>query len=392
MKSRRSRAPARGHRDSGHLLWLARGQADSASRAEDAYWLEAIGQVLDRLLDAGQDGPINEALDRLAEEDNRAYDELADLVEASAETLPWNTPDGSPGHALLIAVPLLLWSRYGVPARALNAASLAAIRAQLAAHVLAADTRLALADYLFSPDQLPQGFAATRRLAAQLAESLTAGGDWHVDTRALVEAGHYLSDARYLLGVVAAPRGRPLFRWNEADGDRATALQRWREQGLPNLQALLPGCAIECVLPNAYFAAWREAERAGREHTLRAAVGYLETTLGVAPGHLTAVLAGYYEQALVEWRIGFLVKGGDAVVHGVVWPLLDPDDEQRDFAAEISAFLREQGLVDVRVLDARLPVEYCDDCGQPFYPDPNGDSVHAEMPEDAGGSAPAHLH
>jgi len=391
MKTRRPRPPARGHRDSARLIWLARGYADSGSRAEDAFWLQTLSQTLDRMLDAGEDEPLNEALDRLAELDERAYSDLADLAEANAESLAWVAPDENPSQALLIAIPLLLWSRYGVPSRALNAATLAALKAQLGAHVLAADTRLVLADHLFSPDQLPQGFAATRRLTTQLAQALRAGEDWHVDARTLPETGHYLSDARYLLGLLAAPQGQPLFRWNEADGDRATALQLWRDQGLPNLQALLPGCNIECTLPNAYFAAWREAERAGRAHALRAAVGYLQAVLSCSPSQISAIVAGYYEQALVEWRIGFQVKSGDTVVHGVVWPLLDPDDEQRDFAEEIRAILRELGLVDVRVLDARLPLEYCEDCGQPLYPDPNGDSVHAEMPEEAG-VPPIHLH
>lgn len=391
MKTRRSRAPARGHRDSQRLIWFARGYADSGSRAEDAFWLSALDATLERLLDAGQDAPINEALDRLAETDERAWGDLADVIESHAESVPWNAPDGAPGRALLIAIPLLLWSRYGVPARALNAATLAALRAQLMAHVLAADVRLVLADHLFSPDQLPQGFSATRRFTAQLARLLESGEDWHVDPRALPPTDAYLSDTRYLLGVVAAPAGRPLFRWNEADGDRQTALQRWQEQGLPNLQAVLPGCAIECTLPNAYFTAWREAERASRPHTLRAAVGYLETALSVPAVQIRAVVAGYYEQTLVEWRVGFQVPGYEGVVHGVVWPLLDAEDEQHDFGEEISRLLRELGLVEIRRLSVRMPLEYCEDCGQPLYPDANGESVHAEMPEETGG-LPAQLH
>ena len=38
-----------------------------------------------------------------------------------------------------------------------------------------------------------------------------------------------------------------------------------------------------------------------------------------------------------------------------------------------------------------MPMEYCDDCGAPMYPDPEGQPVHAELPE-TGEQPPAHLH
>ncbi|MBU1666159.1 MAG: DUF2863 family protein, partial [Gammaproteobacteria bacterium] len=33
----------------------------------------------------------------------------------------------------------------------------------------------------------------------------------------------------------------------------------------------------------------------------------------------------------------------------------------------------------------------CDDCGAPLFPNPDGESVHAELPEEMQGT-PAHLH
>ena len=42
-------------------------------------------------------------------------------------------------------------------------------------------------------------------------------------------------------------------------------------------------------------------------------------------------------------------------------------------------------------LDHRLPLEYCDDCGAPLYPNPDGEPVHAELPEEEA-SVPRHLH
>ena len=58
---------------------------------------------------------------------------------------------------------------------------------------------------------------------------------------------------------------------------------------------------------------------------------------------------------------------------------------------EISALLKEVGVTDIyRLPDMHFP-EFCEDCGAPFYPDPTGEFVHAELPE-GGDSAPAHLH
>jgi len=107
---------------------------------------------------------------------------------------------------------------------------------------------------------------------------------------------------------------------------------------------------------------------------------------------LRAVLAPYYDRQLEEYRIGFALKGSTDVVHGVVWPLLESEDESAELPAQIEAVLRETGIEDVIALDHRLPMEYCDDCGAPLYPNADGEPSHAEMPEEQAESAPRHLH
>ena len=80
------------------------------------------------------------------------------------------------------------------------------------------------------------------------------------------------------------------------------------------------------------------------------------------------------------------------VIHGVVWPLLESEDESADTPGQIEAVLREAGVRDVLVLDQRFPMEYCDDCGAPLYPNPEGEPVHAELPEPEEEAVPRHLH
>ncbi len=386
MKRRRIHGRHRLSRDAERLAWLAQGLADSGSRLEDA-WLEAeIAALIERLLRAGEEDALNQALDRLHETNARAYDELADLIEAGCEV----SRVGDTAR-LLIALPVLAWSRYAIPTRAVPKATLDALRAQLGAHVLGAEARAHFADYLFSPDQLPQGYAETRAFADELWNAAAAGKDLKVDTRRLTESQVFVSDVRYLLASVQVPVGRPVFRWNEAEGGRPAALAAWREQGGPNFQNLLAGCAYELLLPDAYFAAWRQADRDTRPFALKAAVEYLKTLFNEPANRIRAVAAPYYEHWLEEWRVGFTLANSDDVVHGVTWPLLGHEDENADLGAEIEALLKSTGIGEVRLLDTRMPLEYCDDCGAPLFPNPDGENVHAELPEDMQGT-PAQLH
>ena len=79
-------------------------------------------------------------------------------------------------------------------------------------------------------------------------------------------------------------------------------------------------------------------------------------------------------------------------MHGVVWPLLGAEDDAVDVPGEIEAVLRECGVATICILDHRFPLEYCDDCGAPLYPSPEGEMEHAEMPELEEGQIPRHLH
>ena len=71
----------------------------------------------------------------------------------------------------------------------------------------------------------------------------------------------------------------------------------------------LPGCGIELLLPGAYYVACREADKAIRPISLRAAVNYLTTALAVEPGQLEVVIAGFGDEAngmrIDELRISF---------------------------------------------------------------------------------------
>ena len=197
---------------------------------------------------------------------------------------------------------------------------------------------------------------------------------------------------RYLLGAVLIKPGEPIFRWQEADGTKEQAAAQWRAQGGACLTPLLAGCASELVLPDAYFAACRLSVSASRPYSVQASAAFLCTTLDLAPGELRAVVAPFYEHQLEEYRIGFTAGKSSKVVHGVVWPLLGPEDENTEVTSQIETALTESGITTILHLDNRFPLEYCEDCGAPFYPSPEGELVHAELPEDKAEQVPKHLH
>ncbi len=376
-------------RDAEQLVWLATGLAESGSRTEDRFWESRLADLAEKILEEGDEEVLNTALDHLYSAAPRAYDELADMIESRAEAGAAPDPDT---EVLLIAAPVLVWSRFMIPANTIPTAQLANLRVQLQAHVLAGGVKLALSDYLFSPDQLPQGYCETRRFASTLGQAATLDQTLKVVTEGMPETARFLSDVRYMLAAAVVKRGAPLFRWQEADGSREHSLAQWRAQGGAVIATLLPGCAYEVVLPEAYFAASREADRISRPYSIRASVAFLTTTLEVPPSDLRAIVAPFYERQIEEYRISFLQKNSDDVVHGVVWPLLGAEDESSEVAQQIETTLRESGIVNIQQLDARFPLEYCDDCGAPLYPSPEGEAVHAELPQEKAEAVPRHLH
>lgn len=375
------------------LIRLATSLSQSSSHIEDGFWETRLAATIYRLLADGEDAALTGALDHLYGVGGRAYDELADMIESCCESRSTESGENvKPQDIQMFAAPVLAWSRYTIPSGAIATDALSNLRVHLQAHVLAKDTRLALANYLFSPDQLPQSYAETAALADKLAKAALHDRDLKIDVGQMPETVNFLSDTRYVLGTVAAPRGTPLFRWQEDDGSRGEATKQWRAQGGEVVRTLLPACAIELLLPQPYHAAAREADRASRPYSLRAAVAFLQTTLNVAAADLRAIVAPFYDRQIEEYRIAFTLGHAAEVVHGVVWPLLESEDESTEAAAQIDAVLREAGVKDILALDDRFPLEYCDDCGAPLYPNAEGEPVHAELPEEQAEAAPRHLH
>jgi hypothetical protein len=111
--------------------------------------------------------------------------------------------------------------------------------------------------------------------------------------------------------------------------------------------------------------------------------------LGLMPADIRAVVGPCYDRRMEEYRVGLGPKDKEETFHGIVWPLLGAEDEATDAASEIESVLREAGVKEVIFLDHHFPMEFCDDCGAPLFPNPEAELVHAEMPEQAAANSQA---
>jgi hypothetical protein len=393
MRRNRLISRARTSASAGSLAKLARRLSESGSRIEDRLWERRLVESINDRLARGFADDIEAALEELSRTQARAYDDLADLAESCAESATVEI-DGKPHDALLLAVPLLAWSRYRLPATSLASSLVDAVGAHIAGHLAARGTRIAVADYLYSIDQLPESFGEVYDTAQKLIEACIAGKRLKIDGKSLREPVMMLADTRYLLAAIVAPQGAPLYHWQETGVDpdaKTAALATFREQAGGVLAPVMTGCRYRVLAPNAFHAALRQADRELREFSLEAAVSYLKLAYDMGPTALQATFAAFEDKRVEEMRIGIGAAGNDdGVIEGVVWPLLGDEEERAQ--EEIDTALRRLGVTKVTSHAHRFPLEYCDDCGAPMFPNPSGHAVHAEAPEDVEEQPAAPLH
>jgi hypothetical protein len=383
--------------DAERLVTSALGLSHSGSRVEDKYWEAQLAQRIERLLDTGHPQSIYDALDRLDQTDTEAYGALIEAVETAAESVIVEA-DGQRFEVLLVAAPVVAWTRFRIPSGPVPAEAALALSAHWQAHVLARDVRFRMAPCLYSVDQLPRDFGELRRLARRLGTAAIGGTQSpRLDLKSLPETAEMLADSRFLLAVVAAPEGAPLFRWQQTDSpehaSRVQCLEHWIAQARPSIESLLPGCGFECLLPDAYHINLREADRRVRPYAIKAGVHFLTHALDIEPDGIKATVAPFGEDRVDEYRVGLSIGDQEEVAQGIVWPLLGAESEADEPSPldRIRETLRDAGVSEMRTWSELTEPEYCEDCGVPLYPNHVGEVVHAEMPEDAEPEG-AHFH
>ena len=389
MKRSPSSRRGRTSREVENLVQLAEGISQSGSKPEDYFWSKKLELEIESCFLEDNEMSLNAALDKLADRESRAHEELADAIEGCVEH-EYLHENNNQTEVLLFAAPILAWSRQGLETKLISSNQLNEIKKALKTHVFTELSSVTLANFLYSPDQLPETFIDTRELRIAMTKCLPSK-QFKVDQSKLKQTTKFLADQRYFLGVVSVPKNEPIFQWQEGLAGKEEVLASWKKVGGNLIAKLMPQSAFELVLPRAYYVACRDADRSSRQFSIEASVAYLSSTLEISTESLVAIVGGCYSRHLEEYRIGFTIKNNENVFHGVVWPLLGPEDELSDVVEEVEECLKNCGISHFITLDQRLPMEYCDDCGAPLYPNVDGDMTHAEFPvQDEGTSNNLH--
>ena len=137
----RAKSPPRLTRDAERLIALANGLNASGSLTEDRFWEAEMSALVAKLLENGNDAPLDGALDHLYQTNLGAYDTLIELVENESESVVAMQGDRA-WQALLVAAPIVAWSKYAIPSGPIPPSEAETLRVQLQAHVLADGARV----------------------------------------------------------------------------------------------------------------------------------------------------------------------------------------------------------------------------------------------------------
>lgn len=380
-------------RDAQRLLTLVQALTLSGSRLEDLHWENLLDTLLSKLLLGRKNTTIEAALDHMLADELEGYEILFEHAETCSESAEVNHA-GKDYDALLISAPIVAWTRYRLPDGTLSAKQQQQLASGLHTHILADEAKLALMPHLINFDQMPQSFHETRLWTQRLAMQALEAPSEAPAASGPVPLDGMLADARFLVGVVVVPKGEPLFRWQTDTLKpltvRDTSYKQWTEAATKILSAMFTGCQAEYLLPDAFYNNNREADRRIRPLALKAAVTWLQTAADLAPADLRAVIVGCGEATTQEYRVGFSTRDDNNVVYGCIWPVLSkeealPEMMDSDHIAvtdEITALLKELGLPEIRRLPGLYPVEFCDDCGAPSFPNVLGEMEHPELPDE----------
>ena len=151
--------------ESQRLSSIAQAIVQSASRVEERTWERQLDAQLQKLLKTNHQESIDAALNALFKDDLAAYDVLMDGVEAVSEssTMVEQANDSAEvtWQALLVAAPILAWTRFSIGSGTIPAELLTTLSAHFSAHLLAEGTQMAMAPTLYAIDQLPRTHAET---------------------------------------------------------------------------------------------------------------------------------------------------------------------------------------------------------------------------------------
>ncbi len=395
--------------DSQRLVSLALEMFYASSSLESGFCRKKLEALVFRLLHARKQAVLNDAIEYLFTADMEAYNCLLEVAEALSESTVVEQ-DGERYDVLLVAIPVLAWTRFSIASGTLAPDLIEAVSSRFAHLILADNVRFAMAPGLYAVDQLPYSHIDVMAVTQGLVQSIIQGSRFELESRQ--ETVPFLADGRYLLAAVMVKEGEPLFRWQSIPDPasfetvKEECLKRWQHEVMPIMSEILPGCNLELLLPGGFFNTCRKADQGIRPSTIKAAVHYLVHALETQPENLCAVVGGFGKDLdgvqVEEYRISFYRRDNEKIVYGIVWPVYGTEEvEGVNFPSQLEGhpggssrkggkqllqifqILRDLGVSFEKTAVERFAMEFCEDCGAPLFADTNGELVHAEMPEDA---------
>ena len=390
---------------------LAQAISQAGSRLEDQDWQNLLDSLVEKNLELRHQSVLDSAAEHVFSNLPDAYEILIESIESMASS--GRIKDGDTEYEMiLIAAPILAWSRFEIYSGAIPAEILRSLTTSWRESLLCKGVQVSLLPNLFSIDQLPQTYCDVNDLMQHTAKDFLKNRNASL-SKELPKTVPFLADSRYLLGVVLAPVNSPVFQWQmtpspfDVTKAKEATLLIWKQRAHAEIAHLLPGCGFEFLLPEAYYSACREADILIRPISIRSAVFYLTQTLNVEASELGAIIGRFgpetYPDQVDELRVGFTLRQHPEIIYGVIWPLYQQEDELNaligpsiqdatDRSGEIPALLAESGVNNITILEDIFGMEYCDDCQAPLYADAEGELVHPEMPDDAPPEGSMHLH
>ena len=242
--------------DSQRLVSLALEMFYASSFLESEFCRKKLEVLVFRLLQAKKQAVLNDAIEYLFTTDMEAYNCLLEVAEELSESADIEE-DGKKYQVLLVAVPVLAWTRFSIASGTLAPEQIEAISSRFARLILADDVRFAMAPGLYAVDQLPYSHVDVMAVTQGLVQSVVQGSRFELASKQ--ETVPFLADGRYLLAAVMAREGTPLFRWQSIPDPagfetvREECLKLWRHEIMPIMSEILPGCNLELLLPGGFF-------------------------------------------------------------------------------------------------------------------------------------------
>lgn len=395
--------------DSRRLAALAMEMFYASSFTESEFARLRLQELAASLIERDRQTVLSQAGEYLFNTDMEAYNCLLEVIESYCESATVVEGDRR-FQFLLVAVPLLAWTRYTIPSGELDVPVYQALYENFQRIMLADGVRLSLSPVLYAVDRMPMEPVDVYKASRQFIESIKTGNPCILSSKQ--ETVPFMADGRYLLAGIMAEEGQPVFRWQEdpdpigLEARKDKALLLWKQAALPLFTQVLPGCHLDFLLPGGFFNTCRKTDQEIRPATVRAAVQYLESVLGIPAQALGAVIGGFGKDSsgiqVEEYRISFYNPKDRKIVYGIVWPIYGVEEidglsmpvllENHPASTKVKggaqllaifALLRQMGVRFEKTPVERFIMEYCEDCGAPLFVDTHGELVHAEMPEDA---------